>query len=459
MKKKIIGMFICMLLATTTVPAVESLKTSTINSTVPSTPQTSMAVNWTEKQKLLASDAAAGDYFGGSVSLDGDTALIGVKYDDDNGVSSGSAYVFTRTGTTWTQQAKLLASDGAAGDQFGWSVSLSGNTALIGASWDDDNGVSSGSAYVFTRTGTTWTQQAKLLASDGAAGDFFGVSVSLDGDTALIGAAWDDDKGVDSGSAYVFTRTGITWTEQAKLLASDGAAGDFFGWSVSLTGDATFIGAYMNDDKGVDSGSAYVFTRTGTTWTEQAKLLASDGTPGDFFGFSVSFDGDTALIGAAWDAYKGVDSGSAYVFTRTGTTWTQQAKLFASDAAPGDYFGISVSLDSDTALIGAYKDDDKGVDSGSAYVFTRTGTTWTQQAKLLASDGTEEDYYGLSVSLSTDTALIGAPLAGNNGAGSSYVISRTGSTTCFPSPFLGLVERFMQRFPHAFPIIWHLLGY
>jgi hypothetical protein len=127
--------------------------------------------------------------------------------------------------------------------------------------------------------------------------------------------------------------------------------------------------------------------------------------------------------------------------------------------APGDYFGISVSLDGDTALIGAYKDDDKGVDSGSAYVFTRTGTTWTQQAKLLASDGTEEDYFGLSVSLSTDTALIGAPLAGNNGAGSSYLISRTGGTTCFPSPFLGLVERLMQRFPHAFPIIRHLLGY
>ncbi len=404
MKKKILGMFVCMLLIATAVPAVESLKNSTINATIPSTPLSSMAVNWTEKQKLLASDAAAGDYFGGSVSLDGDTALIGVKYDDDNGVSSGSAYVFTRTGTTWTQQGKLLASDGVAGDQFGWSVSLSGNTALIGASWDDDNGVSSGSAYVFTRTGTTWTQQAKLFASDGAAGDFFGVSVSLSGDTALIGAAWDDDKGVDSGSAYVFTRTGITWTEQAKLFASDGAAGDFFGWSVSLAGDATFIGAYMNDDKGVDSGSAYVFTRTGTTWTEQAKL-------------------------------------------------------FASDAAPGDYFGISVSLDGDTALIGAYKDDDKGVDSGSAYVFTRTGITWTQQAKLLASDGTEEDYFGLSVSLSTDTALIGAPLAGNNGAGSSYVISRTGGTTCFPSPFLGLVERLMQRFPHAFPIIRHLLRY
>jgi hypothetical protein len=459
MKKKIIGMFVCMLLIATAVPTVESLKNSAMNTTVPSTPLTSMAANWTEKQNLLASDAASGDYFGGSVSLDVDTALIGARYDDDNGVSSGSAYVFIRTGTTWTQQAKLLASDGAADDQFGWSVSLSGDTALIGAAWDDDNGASSGSGYVFTRTGTTWTQQAKLLASDGTAQDRFGGSVSLSGDTALIGAAWDDDNGVDSGSAYVFTRTSTTWTQQAKLLASDAAADDLFGWSVSLDGNTAFISAYKDDDNGVDSGSAYVFTRTSTTWTQQAKLLASDAAAGDFFSFSVSLSGDTALIGAAWDDDKGVDSGSVYVFTRTSTTWTQQAKLLASDAAAGDYFGVSVSLDGDTALIGAYKDDDKGVDSGSAYVFIRTGTTWTLQQKLLASDGTAEDYFGWSVSLSGDTALIGAPLAGNNGAGSAYVFTRTGGTTWISSPFLELIERLMKRFPHAFPILKQLLGY
>jgi hypothetical protein len=348
MKKKIIGMFVCMLLIATAVPAVESLKNSAINSTVPSPPLTSMAAKWTEKQKFLASDAAAGDYFGGSVSLDGDTALIGAAWDDDNGISSGSAYVFTRTGTNWTQQAKLLASDGVTGDYFGVSVSLSGDTALIGADGDDDNGASSGSAYVFTRTGTTWTQQQKLTASDGVAEDRFAGSVSLAGDTALIGAYRDDDNGVDSGSAYVFTRTGTTWTQQQKLTASDGVAEDRFAGSVSLAGD--------------------------------------------------------------------------------------------------------------TALIGAYRDDDKGVDSGSAYVFTRTGTTWTQQQKLTASDGVAEDYFGFSVSLAGDTALIGAPLAGNNGVGSAYVFTRTGNTW-IPSPFLGLIERLMERFPHAFPILRQLLGY
>ena len=171
-------------------------------------PRTTTANNWTEKFNLLASDASTGDYFGGSVSLDGNTAVIGARYDDDQGANSGSAYVFTNTGSTWTQQAKLIASDGAAEDHFGWSVSLSGDTALIGARYDDDKGANSGSVYVFTRSGTTWTQQTKLVASDGAAEDQFGCSVSMNDNTALIGAAWDDDQGTSSGSAYVFTRSG-----------------------------------------------------------------------------------------------------------------------------------------------------------------------------------------------------------------------------------------------------------
>ena len=222
--------------------------------------------------------------------------------------------MFTRTGTTWTQQAKLLASDGAYDDSFGYSVSLSGNTALIG--FDNENGADSGSAYVFIRTGTAWTQQAKLLASDGTAGDSFGYAVSLDGNTALIGAISDDDNGVDSGSAYVFTRTGTTWTQQAKLLASDGAAQDYFGLSVSLKGDTALIGVPQSIGNGNYSGSAYIFTRTGTTWTQQAKLLASDGADGDSFGGSVSLASDTALIGAFLNDGNGTDSGSAYVFTK-----------------------------------------------------------------------------------------------------------------------------------------------
>ena len=257
MKTKIIGIFVFMLLIATAVPAVESIKNNTIIVTVANQPLPFTAVNWTETQKILADDGATLDCFGASVSVDGDTALIGAYWDDDNGVDSGSVYVFTRTGSTWTQQTKLLASDGAAGDAFGYTVSLDGDTALIAASLDDDNGESSGSAYVFTRTGTTWTEQAKLLPLDGVAGDNL-CWVSLNGDTALLGVPGDDDNGEHTGSAYVFTRTETTWTQEAKLLAADGAAQDWFGYGVSIDGDTALIGSELDDDSGTDSGSAYI---------------------------------------------------------------------------------------------------------------------------------------------------------------------------------------------------------
>ena len=189
----------------------------------------------------------------------GDTAVVGAEGDDDNGAYSGSAYVFVRSGSVWTEEAKLTASDGAAVDYFGVSVSVSGDTAVVGA-WSGDGIVAdSGSAYVFVRSGTTWSEQAELTASDGAADDWFGFAVSVSGDTAVVGADYDDDNGMNSGSAYVFVRSGTTWTEQAKLTASDGAATDVFGRSVSVSGDAAVLGARLDDDNGTDSGSAYVF--------------------------------------------------------------------------------------------------------------------------------------------------------------------------------------------------------
>ena len=272
-----------------------------------------------------------------------------------NAIGEGprSGEVSTTPGTTFVQ-IKLTASDGAAGDLFGHAVSLSGDTAVIGAPIDD---ASKGSAYVFVRNGTTWSEQAKLTASDGLAGDYFGISVSLSGDTVVVGA-YEDDAG--KGSAYVFTRNGTTWSEQAKLTASDGAAGDGFGF-VSLTGDAVVIGAPFDD---AFKGSAYVFTRNGTTWSEQAKLTASDGAGNDTFGFRVSLIGDTVVIGAP--SLFGIGTGSAYLFVRSGTTWSQRAKLTASDGAVGDKFGLGVSLSVDTAVIGARGDD---ASRGSAYVF------------------------------------------------------------------------------------------
>jgi hypothetical protein len=223
--------------------------------------------------------------------------------------------VFTRSGSTWSQQAKLAASDGAAGDVFGISVAISGDTVVIGADLADEKGSNSGAAYVFSRSGNTWSQQVKLTADDGAAGDLFGIRVTLSGDTAVIGAARDDDKGDESGAAYVFLRSGIEWVQQAKLSATDGAANDRFGTRVAIYGDTAVIGAILGDAMSDNSGSAYVFTRSGSTWSQQAKLAASDGAADDVFGWSVALYGDTVMIGAPTSiiALPG-GTGSAYVF-------------------------------------------------------------------------------------------------------------------------------------------------
>jgi len=346
--------------------------------------------------KIYASDAAASDGFGVSVSLYGNTALIGASKDDNNVLNSGSVYVFTRSSVdgTFTQQAKLYADDAAAGDYFGISVSLYDNTALIGAHLDDDNGfTSSGSVYVFTRSGVdgTFTHQAKLHANDAAAEDYFGCSVSLYGDTALIGACGDDgyDDGnvlvQDSGSVYVFTlsSTSGTFTQHSQLYAGDAASHESFACSVSLYGDTALIGALEDGDEGSGAGSVYVFTRSSTSglFTQQYKLYASDAATYDCFGSSVSLHGNTALIGAIFDdgstdnAVSG--SGSVYVFTRSTTdgTFTEQFKLYASDAAENDIFGASVSLYGDTIFVGARDDDGPDTNSpsnsGSVYVFRK----------------------------------------------------------------------------------------
>ena len=217
-------------------------------------------------ENVAAGDGAAGDLFGNSVALSGDTALVGMIGDDTlAGANAGSAYVFTRTGTQWSQQAKLTASDGAAGDRFGMSVALSGDTALVGASLDDTPaGVDAGSAYVFTRSGTAWSEQQRLNAGDGAASDEFGRSVALSGNTALVGAYFTDTPaGADAGSAYIFTRPGPLWSQQSKLTASDGAASDEFGYSVALSGTTALVGAYRDDSAvtgNLDLGSAYLYT-------------------------------------------------------------------------------------------------------------------------------------------------------------------------------------------------------
>jgi hypothetical protein len=376
----------------------------------------SISGEWVEKIKLLAPDGEEYDTFGVSVSICGDTALIGELGDNAH---SGAAYVFRCNGTSWALEAKLTASDEEPVWYFGQSVSIDGDTALIGAPYSGFN--ATGSAYVFTRNGTSWTQEAKLLFPDGEMNDWYGWSASIDGDTVIIGAPGDNEN--DTGSAYIFKRDGTSWAQEAKLLASDGAAYDSFGTSVSIDGEYAIIGAEWNDDNGNNSGSAYVFTRNGTSWTEEAKLLPSDGDDGDKFGRYVSIDGETALIGAAYDDDNGENSGSAYIFTRNGTSWTEEAKLLASDGEAEDVFGVSVSLDGDTALIGACTVNEPGY----AYVFTRNGTSWTEEAKLIPSDGQHKDWFGGRVSIDGNTALIGAEGDDDNGfwSGSAYIFEKT----------------------------------
>ena len=471
----------------------------------------------------LASDGAAGDHFGYSVSVSGDTVVVGASlHDTPGGVDAGSAYVFVRSGTTWTEQQKLLASDGAAGDDFGFSVSVSGDTVVVGAPLDDTRGRrgcglgvrvralgddldraaeapgarterrattsatrcrSPGTRWWSGRPRTTpraaWMRARRTcscargrpgpssrssLASDGAADDSFGFSVSVSGDTVVVGAPLRRHAGRRGCGLGVRVRALGHDLDRAAEAHGVGrsARATTSATSVSVSGDTVVVGAPRHDTPGgVDAGSAYVFVRSGTTWTEQQKLLASDGAAGDLLRLrrcrspgtrwwsgrtsttpgrrgcglgvrvrALGHDLDRAAeapgVGRSgerrtsaarcrspgtrwWSGRTGRhagrrDAGSAYVFVRSGTTWTEQQKLLASDGAAGDHFGSSVSVSGDTVVVGAPGDDTPGgVDAGSAYVFVRSGTTWTEQQKLLAPDGAADDDFGISVSVSGDT--------------------------------------------------------
>ncbi|MES9942244.1 MAG: cadherin-like beta sandwich domain-containing protein [Candidatus Thiodiazotropha sp. 6PLUC2] len=378
-----------------------------------------------KRAKVTTADGEAGDWLGYSVSLSEDTLAVGAYGVDGNGSNSGAVYVFTRIGGVWYQQAKLYGADSTTDDNFGWSVSLSGDSLAVGAFLDDDLGSASGSVYIFNRSGGVWSQQDKITAADGAADDKFGYQVSLFGDSLAVGSSGDDDNGSDSGSTYVFTRTNGVWSQQAKLTPADGAAGDEFGFSVSLYEDSLAASAHLNDHDGSTSpGAVYVFTRSGTVWTEQAKLTALDAAGWDLFGYSVSLFEDSLAVGALFEDANGlVDSGSAYVFTRSGGVWSQQQKLTASDGAADDTFGVSVSMSKDGLAVGARSNDVIGADSGAAYLFTRSSGVWTQRAIWTPDDSAAGDYFGNSVSLSADSLAVGAYLDDDNGtdSGSVYI--------------------------------------
>lgn len=370
--------------------------------------------------KLIATDGAKNDYFGASTSVSGDTVVIGAEEDDDWGTNSGAAYVFMYDGSNWVEKQKLTAGPGSARDRFGTSVAIDGDIIVVGAIRDDDKAYNAGAAYVFAYENKNWVEKEKLTAGDGAAVDYFGTSVSISGETIVVGAKYEDARGFSSGSAYLFTYQGSSWVEEKKLFASDGAAYDFFGASVSISGETVVVGAEGDDGS---SGAAYLFIYDGKNWTEKQKLTASDRASGDNFGASVAVSGDSAVIGAKNDDDNGANSGSAYLFMYGTKSWTQEQKLTAGDGAGGDNFGVSVAISDDTIIVGAEGDDDGGGDSGSAYVFMYDGKIWTQQQKLTASDQAGGDNYGVSVAVSGDSAVAGAKYDDDKGSnsGSAYV--------------------------------------
>jgi len=445
---------------------------------------------------LKASNTEASDMFGYSVAVSGDTVVVtapgedsfadGVNgnQSDNNGFQSGAAYVFVRSGTSWSQQAYLKASNTYPEDSFGRSVAVSGDTVVIGAPLENSaatgvNGdqynltaLDSGAVYVFVRSGTSWSQQAYLKASNTEGGDRFGGSVAVSGDTVLVGAPFESsnatgvngnqgDNGAPlSGAAYVFVRSGAVWSQQAYLKASNTEGGDEFGDSVSVSGDTVVVGAPdeasnatgvngdQNNNSTASSGAAYVFVRSGTVWSQQAYLKASNTEKGDFFAYSpvsVSVSGDTVVVGAPFEDSSatgvngdqsdniGHQSGAAYVFVRSGTVWSQQAYLKASNTDAWDQFGYAVAISGKTVVIGAASflgaesSDSTGVNgdqsnnnlslSGAAYVFVRSGTSWSQAAYLKASNTGWNDHFGISVAVSDDTVAVGGLYESSNATG------------------------------------------
>ncbi len=347
--------------------------------------------------------------FGSSVSIDKDRAVV-------SNPGYRSAHVFKRERANWVEEAKLIPSDNSA---FEHSVSISGDYILV----TKGDGYTPGKAYVFHREGSNWIEQAILSGSDVVLGDQFGISGSIDGNRGIIGAHFDDDNGFQSGSAYVFRRDGSAWIEEAKLLASDGAETDVFGWSVSISGERIAVGAMDDDDKGYNTGSVYIFHREGSTWNEEAKLTGSDCQVWDNFGSSVFIRGSQLIVGAYQIQTSG--PGTAYIYRFDGTNWIQEAKLIAHDGEIGDGFGCSASIDDDRAVIGAFNDDDKGERSGATYIFRQEGSNWVEEFKLVASDGEALDLYGYSVDINGDNAIIGTLYQSPRIGGAAYIYTLT----------------------------------
>jgi hypothetical protein len=388
---------------------------------------------------IVASGGSANDAFGSSIALDGDTMAIGSPLDDfDGGVDQGSVHVFVRVDGSWTLQQILTSSGGSNGDRLGESIALDGDTLAVSARGDDVGAnVDQGSVRVFVREGGIWTEQATLTASDGAAGDQFGV-VALSGDTLAVGSGSDDvGANADQGSVRVFKRSAGNWSLQAFLVAGDGAAFDRFGSSVALDGETLAVGSVF-DDVGPNSnqGSAAVFTRNVSVWSQQAIILAPDGAANDWFGSSVDVEGDTLVVASALDDVDGVpDAASVSVFTRSSGFWGFRQLLPANKGEPVDVIGKGVLLDGDTLVVTPVGGDvGLGPNQFAVRVFVRSRGLWAEQIVLSADDVAPNEFFGFGIALDGDTFAAGVPgdnIGANTAQGSvrTYGVHRVANET------------------------------
>jgi len=369
------------------------------------------------EEKVVAADGDSGDIFGHAVAISGDRAIAGAPLDEALGFNSGAAYIFRNEGGAWVQEQKLLAFDGATQEYYGWDVAISGSTAVVA---NPRKSGGRGALYVYTRSGAVWSLQQKITTSDAAADDELGSAIAIEGDTIIAGAPGDD---TGTGAVYVFTRTAGVWSQAAKVVAPDAAIFDNFGNAVALSGDSVVIGAYNDEDT---IGAVYFFTGAGAAWSFEAKFTDGVGDYEVYFGSSVAIDGDTALVG---ENFRDVLTGVVHVYVRSGSVWSKQATLAASDGAKEDEFGFSVALDGDTAIIGALRDDDAGSNAGCVFVFHRTGSTWSQQAKFVPANTNNAGNFGHDVVIEGQLVVASAPRADDVGTDSGSV-SMISLTSC-----------------------------
>jgi hypothetical protein len=359
--------------------------------------------------KLTAPDAERGAEFGSAVAVQGNVAVVGAPGDASAGFGTGAAYVFEKTTTGWQLQQKLVGPD-ASHSFFGASVAIDNDRIVVGAYGDFNVDVGAGAAYVFVHVGTKWTPEAKLIGSENSAFDSFGFSVAIKGDRIVCGAFGNSDLNQSEvGSAYVFRRIQGLWLQEQELTASDGASLARFGLSVTMNDDTIVVGADGDAELGFFSGAVYVFTFDGSSWIQRQKLHAQDAQESASFGYHVAMDGDTLVIGAPQNAVGNHTLGAAYVFTRRSQGWLQDRKLVAKDSDAFDGFGLRVAINNDRIAVGSTRDSDAVIDAGAAYVYKRNGQSgWSLDEKLFASDAAQNDSFGCAVAVSNNSVVVGA---------------------------------------------------